>query len=82
MTITEFLAQSETSDAALAEAIGVSRQSLHRYKTGERRPEWDVLERLAKVTNGNVTPNDFIDVPRPAPAETEPQPGPAQGVAA
>lgn len=75
MTITEFIAETELTDAAFAARIGVSRQALHRYKTGERRPEWGVIERIVAATNGAVTANDFLpsaDVPRPTPpAPTE-----------
>lgn len=63
MTLAEYLDKAETSDTAFAEMIGVSRQALHRYKTGERRPEWNVLERIRDVTGGQVTPNDFLDAP-------------------
>lgn len=63
MTLTQFLSSHGIADAAFAESIGVSRQALHRYKRGERRPEWDVLERIVRVTEGAVTPNDFIELP-------------------
>jgi transcriptional regulator with XRE-family HTH domain len=67
MTLSDFLAQHEIPDAVFAERIGVTRQSLHRYKSGDRRPEWDVLERIVRETNGAVTPNDFIGS-RPSPS--------------
>lgn len=66
MKLADYLAQQEISDSAFADRIGVSRQALWRYKSGDRRPEWDVLERIAHETSGQVTPNDFLPVPAPA----------------
>lgn len=57
-------------DAEFAASIGVSRQAVHRYKTGDRVPEWAVLGRIKDITNGMVTPDDFLgNAPPPA---TEP----------
>lgn len=69
MTLSEYLAQSEIPDALFAERIGVSRQSLHRYKQGDRRPEWSVLQRIAEETSGAVTANDFMSASPSAAAE-------------
>lgn len=71
MKLASYLLQEEISDSAFAERIGVSRQALWRYKSGDRRPEWDVLERIAHETSGQVTPNDFLDVARDEPSNTE-----------
>lgn len=48
LTVTEFAAQ-----------IGVSHAAVVRYVHGQRRPEWSVMARIAKVTNNRVRPNDF-----------------------
>lgn len=69
MTITEFLAGGELTAATFAERIGVSRQALHRYTTGERRPEWGVIERIVIATNGAVTANDFLNLGKSEPEE-------------
>lgn len=69
-SLADYLEKHPGTDAAFAAAIGVSRQSLHRYKTGERRPEWDVLERILRVTDGAVTPNDFMGRPSSPAART------------
>lgn len=61
MKLADYLAATEIKDAAFAEMIGVTRQALWRYKSGDRRPEWDVLERIAHETRGRVTPNDFLE---------------------
>ncbi|MDH2313370.1 helix-turn-helix domain-containing protein [Methylobacterium brachiatum] len=81
MRLADFLADRGIKDSDFAETIGVSRMTLWRYKSGDRRPEWDVLKRIVQATDGHVTPNDFLDAPEapdalpgtdgPTPAETE-----------
>ena len=63
MHLTSFLETANETDAAFARRIGVSPQALSRYKLGQRRPEWDVLERIKDATDGKVTPNDFLSLP-------------------
>ena len=62
MKLADFLSNADIKATAFAERIGVTRQTLWRYISGERRPEWDVLERIQRETEGQVTPNDFLDV--------------------
>jgi transcriptional regulator with XRE-family HTH domain len=66
MQLSDYLAKADLSDAAFAVMIGVSRQAVHRYKAGERAPEWSVLAKIREATGGEVTPDDFLPV---APAE-------------
>lgn len=63
MRLADYLADQQLKDATFAAQIGVSRQAVGRYKFGERRPDWDVLQRIAKATDGKVTPNDFLGIP-------------------
>jgi transcriptional regulator with XRE-family HTH domain len=69
MKLADYLAAKEMADADFATAIGVTRQAVHRYKTGERMPEWAVLARIKDVTAGEVSPDDFLQSP-PQPAES------------
>lgn len=62
MKLADFLSETGLSVIDFAGRIGVTRQALHRYISGERRPEWDVLLRISKETDGKVTPNDFLGV--------------------
>lgn len=73
MKLADYLSQAEIKPSAFAERLGVTRQTLWRYMSGDRRPEWDVLERIRAETDGQVTPNDFLDDP----VEVEPCPTPA-----
>ncbi len=43
-----------------AEILDVSYETVRRYRTGERRPGWNVLALIAVVTEGAVTANDFV----------------------
>jgi transcriptional regulator with XRE-family HTH domain len=61
MQLAAYLTQADIKPSAFAERIGVTRQTLWRYMSGERRPEWDVLERIKRETEGHVTPNDFLE---------------------
>lgn len=66
MRLAPYLEREKISDADFAEKIGVSRQAVHRYRTGERVPDQPIMHRIAETTAGEVLPNDFYDVPQPA----------------
>lgn len=60
MKLSLWLERENISAAAFAGRIGVSRQSLHRYCTGERRPEWATIPKIISETGGAVTADDFL----------------------
>ena len=60
MTLLDWLNENKIGDAEFSDRIGVTRQAVHRYKTGKRRPEWGILRKIEKVTDGVVTPSDFL----------------------
>lgn len=62
-----YLSENKITEAAFAEAIGVTRISVARYKAG-RVPEAEVMDRIIEATSGAVTPNDFFDLPSPSEA--------------
>ncbi|MEN3212269.1 helix-turn-helix transcriptional regulator [Methylorubrum populi] len=66
MKLADYLSEVDIRPAAFAERIGVTRQAMWRYVSGDRRPEWDVLERIQAATDGHVTPNDFLSSEAPA----------------
>jgi transcriptional regulator with XRE-family HTH domain len=55
-----YLAQTHTSRQDLAKALGVSNESVRRYCSGERKPDWTVLAKLTQITHGAVSANDFV----------------------
>lgn len=44
----------------LAKRIGINQNSFRRYLSGWRLPTWPTMDRIERVTNGGVTPNDFL----------------------
>ena len=62
MKITDWLTTNKISDAEFASRIGVSRQALWRYKSGERIPKRDIIERILRETGGEVRPADFFSI--------------------
>ena len=73
MRLAEYLTANDIPNAAFADAIGVSVQALSRYRLGQRKPEWAILERIQRHTHGAVTPNDFLET-TPADLARAPQP--------
>jgi len=49
-----WLAEPDRTQEGLAEKVGVTQPSMHRYATGERFPERDVAERIDVETGGAV----------------------------
>ncbi|HTE37540.1 MAG TPA: helix-turn-helix transcriptional regulator [Reyranella sp.] len=50
----------------LAEKLGVSYNSARRYIVGERLPSPDVMRKIAKLTGGAITANEFFGIKRDA----------------
>ena len=61
MDLNTYLEEKQISRPVFAEEIGVTVQALGRYLNGQRRPEWEVLKAIKKVTNGEVTADDFLE---------------------
>lgn len=64
MQITDWLTKNDISDADFAAQIGVTRQALWRYKSGDRIPRRGILTKIQEVTGGQVLPADFF-APQP-----------------
>lgn len=47
----------------VAEMLGCILTTVARYETGLRMPEQPMMEKIFSITNGEVTPNDFYDLP-------------------
>ena len=61
-----YLADANLTASAFADCIGVSREAVRRYCSGERRPDWSVIARIQDATHGAVTANDFMSAPTDA----------------
>ena len=63
MKLDEWRKARKFTQEQLAEMIGVaSRVSVARYESG-RVPDQDVLRKIIEITSGEVTANDFYDIP-------------------
>jgi DNA-binding transcriptional regulator YdaS (Cro superfamily) len=64
MRLDKFLIKKAISPTDFATYIGVGPEALRRYLSGERLPAWDVLVHIDRLTEGAVTPNDFLPLAR------------------
>lgn len=60
MTLREYMKLNSITDAEMAALIGCSRSAVLKWRYGERTPRIDQLRRIASVTDGAVTANDFL----------------------
>ena len=61
MKLETYLAKTNKSIETFAQEAGISAQAIYKYLRGERIPRKEFLTRLAKVTGGEVTANDFLE---------------------
>src|ERR1044071_9169535 len=59
MQLSDWLKQSKTTRADFARGVGISAGRITQICEGEM-PSLDLAERIAQVTGGAVTPNDFV----------------------
>jgi hypothetical protein len=62
MTLNAWMKKHKIVDWRLAEMTGIDRVSINRLRRGINPPSWPTMIRLAKITRGEVMPNDFLDV--------------------
>jgi predicted transcriptional regulator len=72
MKLVEWLNHRRMTHEAFGILIGAERSAVTRYVNG-RMPKSVILARIAAVTDGQVTANDFVDVQSVAVDEDEPQ---------
>ena len=60
MTLAEFIRTRSLTDAQLAQMLNCSTGALRKWKYGERIPRPGQMRKIAEVTDGHVTPNDFL----------------------
>lgn len=61
MRLGRYLDVHDLTATQFADWVGVDRSTMHRWLTSQRYPEPKYLERVQSITNGQVTPNDFLD---------------------
>lgn len=60
MKLGDYLQAVDKSTDEFGAEIGVSGATVRRWRLGRNRPNWTVLERIVRVTNGAVGPADFL----------------------
>ena len=59
MTLAQYLAQTQTTQAAFAEATGLAPSTVSRYLAGTQAPTLSQMWRIFDATGGAVQPNDW-----------------------
>lgn len=70
MKLDTYLATVGITDAIFASRVGVDRTTISRLRNGKVRPDWKTLDAIVAVTDGAVTPNDFLTAADPS--DTDP----------
>jgi transcriptional regulator with XRE-family HTH domain len=65
MNLHQYLRQSLLTQKRFAELTGIKQPTVSHYINGDRLPSRHVMQRIFVITNGQVTPNDFFDLPSP-----------------
>lgn len=68
MKLSEFMSAAGLDDEQMAALLGgCTAHAVKKWRYGERLPRPEQLRRIAEVTGGQVTPNDFVlEAPEPA----------------
>jgi hypothetical protein len=61
--LAEWLRLREMSKSDFADAVGVDKSTVGRWIDGSAKPRWDQFPKIYEVTDGEVTPNCFADLP-------------------
>jgi transcriptional regulator with XRE-family HTH domain len=68
MRLDRYLKRNKVTPEDFAVLIDVHPTTIYRFLQGLSFPKSGNLKRIAEATNGSVSANDFLNVPRPPPA--------------
>lgn len=77
MKLNCFLARNAVTQKDFAESIGEKVARVNWYCLEKRIPRPSVMRKIFDATQGQVTPNDFYDLPAEPAEDTTPAAGPA-----
>jgi transcriptional regulator with XRE-family HTH domain len=63
MKLKDYLIGKKLTLEQFASVIGVEPAAVSRYASGARYPRRDIMRRIVDATDGQVSPNDFLDAP-------------------
>ncbi|MEM6504036.1 MAG: helix-turn-helix transcriptional regulator [Planctomycetota bacterium] len=70
MKLADYLIEHGLTPVAFARKAGIHRMNIHRWISGERRPNVDMMARIKTATEGRVTAKDF-DAPEESDTEND-----------
>ena len=62
MHLSNYMAERNLSDDAVASAIGRSRVTVSRIRRRKVRPDWETIEALREFSAGAITADDFASL--------------------
>jgi transcriptional regulator with XRE-family HTH domain len=68
MKLVDYRKKRGLTQKQLGELLDLEQPTVARYEAGKRLPQRDELDRIYKLTDGEVTANDFVDH-EPVPGE-------------
>jgi len=63
MKLSDWITREGRSHQEVGSRIGKSQAAVSRYAAGKRMPDEETLIKIFEVTGGEVTPNDFVNLP-------------------
>jgi DNA-binding XRE family transcriptional regulator len=58
--LTAWRKNKKLSQEELGVKLEISRWMVNSIETGRRQPSWNLMTKIGVLTNGQVTPNDFV----------------------
>lgn len=62
MRFDDWMLKAGETNAAFGQRAGWASETVRRYRTGEREPDQKAMARIFELTDGQVTPNDWVGV--------------------
>lgn len=63
MRLREYLTHTGMTPIQFAEWVGVSKQKVWAWLRGDRKPKLKEIERIDRITQGAIKPEDWLDRP-------------------
>ena len=62
MRFDDWMIRTGTSNAAFGKKASLSSEAVRRYRSGDRNPDPEKMRAIFDITDGEVTPNDWVGV--------------------
>lgn len=61
MQLSDYMTKLALTDDQVADAIGRNRVSVSRLRRGVQQPSFETIKRINEFTDGQVSPNDWLE---------------------